>query len=147
MHLKRESQLAFLALSSSPKLQFAAYGGWLLLDSSDRVLAVQSISLVPDDGEYELPFGAPRQWRHEFTPQLVDAGRFQPVTVKFLQSKGAEQFCWLCPGERLTVGPEAWVPSDTGAFVYLTKGGEVLSWFPTVLGNYRLTTVKAAVPE
>ena len=78
---------------------------------------------------YELFFGEPRHWRDEFTPQLVSAGRFQPVTVPFFIKQGADMFGWISPGEKLQLGPEIWVPSEKGAFVYLQKNGEVLTWF------------------
>jgi len=143
--MKKENHVAFLAVSRMAALQFAAYGGWLLLDKADRVLCVESISPVIGEGDYELPFGEPRTWRHEFTPRLVDEGRFQPVTVPFMLKKGAVKFTWISPGEVLEAGPESWTPSENGAFVYLQRNGEVLTWFAAVVGNYRLTTAKAAV--
>ena len=38
-------QLAFLSLSAYGPLQFALYGGWLLLDAHGAVICVQSISI------------------------------------------------------------------------------------------------------
>ena len=37
----RETELAFLALTCTPELRFAAYGGFLLLDEANAVMAVQ----------------------------------------------------------------------------------------------------------
>ena len=48
-------QLAFLSLSASGPLQFALYGGWLLLDARGEVICVQSISIESGpESEYEL---------------------------------------------------------------------------------------------
>ena len=52
-------------------------------------------------------------------PELQDAGRLQRVTLPNLKRNGAVELCWLGPGEELVSGPERWVPSKTGGFMYL----------------------------
>ena len=69
--LSYNSRLAFLKLTASPDLRFAAYGGFLLLDDAGTVVAVQTVG-----GGADLAFGAPVAWRSEFTEQLEGAGRF-----------------------------------------------------------------------
>jgi len=130
LKMRRSAQLMFLALSTSAKLQFCAYGGYLLLDARGKVLMIQSISPVMEVSERQLGFGAPQKWNPAFTPALEKAGRFQCVTLPFLISAGADKFCWLSPGEKLMAeGQEPITVSPTGAFVYLAKGGQPLVWF------------------
>jgi len=121
------SQLSFLAVSTSAVLQFVAYGGFLLLDEADTVLAVQAIA--PESADHAVAFGPPRKWRDAFTTQLRNAGRFQPVTLPFMRDAGAIEFCWINPMESLTAGPEAWSPSTEGAFLYLMQTGDAI-YFP-----------------
>ena len=125
---------AFLAITTSPALMFAAYGGFLLLDKSGQVLAVQAISGGdgPEGDECAVSFSAPRQWRTEFTQQLQDAQRFQPVTLPFMRESGARHFCWIHPGEQIVLGSEKWTPSTEGAFLYLMASGESF-YFPAML--------------
>ena len=126
----RQSQLSFLALSTSPTLQFAAYGGFLLMDDNDKVLAIQAVASDGDTGgDSAITFGPPRPWRGEFTSQLKDAKRFQPVTLPALRNEGATDFCWINPSETLTAGPESWVPAVHGAFLYLMEDGKAI-YFP-----------------
>ena len=124
------AQFCFLAITTSPALMFAAYGGFLLLDDADNVLAVQAIA--PEEAESGVAFEGPRKWRSEFTTQLKEAKRFQPVTLPFMRDAGAREFCWINPAERLLLGSEAWTPSDQGAFLYLMADGEA-SYFPADL--------------
>jgi len=125
--LRRQNQTQFLAMSAQAELQFAAYGGYLLLDASDCVVAMQAVS---GETEYmRLNFGAWRKWRPEFTEQLRAAGRFQPVTLPFMIAAGAREFCWINPDEELTAGPEGWTPCQEGAFLYLFANGDA-KWFP-----------------
>lgn len=119
--LERRSRLAFLAMTSSNELCFAAFGGFLLLDSRGDVIGVQAIvqgESYPD----QLVFGEPRSWRKEFTQTLSNDGRFQPVTLPTLLRAGAKEFCWINPGEELVAGTERWTPSEYGAFLYLMGG-------------------------
>lgn len=131
--LQERSQLTFLALTSSPELRFAAYGGFLLLDDQDRVVDIHSVEQGPNS-HMSLGFSEPRPWRAEFTKQLDDAGRFQPVTLPELLRAGATQFCWLSPGEVLTVGPENWVPASSGGFLYKRGNDLPPIYFPVEYG-------------
>ena len=86
-------------MTSSNELCFAAFGGFLLLDSRGDVIGVQAIvqgESYPD----QLVFGEPRSWRKEFTQTLSNDGRFQPVTLPTLLRAGAKEFCWINPGAR-----------------------------------------------
>ena len=122
--LSYNSRLAFLKLTASPDLRFAAYGGFLLLDDAGAVVAVQTVG-----GGADLAFGAPQAWRPEFTEQLEGAGRFQPVTLPSLLRDGATHFCWLNAGEELKAGDASWMPSKEGAFLYRRKDAAPL-FFP-----------------
>ena len=96
-------------MTSSNELCFAAFGGFLLLDSRGEVIGVQAIvqgESYPD----QLVFGEPRSWRKEFTQTLSNDGRFQPVTLPTLLRAGAKEFCWINPGEELVCGTERWAP-------------------------------------
>ena len=127
--LQGSSQYGFLSVTSSPALQVAAYGGFLLLDRRDQVVSVQAIA--PSDQSMALRFGGARAWRGEFTAALEAEGRFQPVTLPVLRAAGADSFCWLSPSESFTSGPEAWAPSMDGAFLYRMSDGSSV-WFPAV---------------
>ena len=129
--LQETGKYGFLAVTSSPALQVAAYGGFLLLDRNDKVVAVQAIAprFGVESISNSLEFGEPRPWRAEFTAGLRGQGRFQPVTLPSLRARGALHFCWLSPGETFTSGPEEWSPSKDGAFLYLMADGKEL-WFP-----------------
>ena len=94
---------------------------------------MQSIDQGEHGGTFKLSFGTPRKWRNEFTAQLSVAGRFQPVTIPDLNRAGATHFCWLLPGETLTSGPENWVPSSTGAFLYQLDNNQPPIYFPIEL--------------
>jgi len=134
--LHARSQLSFLGLSTSAELRFAAYGGFLLCDRDNVVVAVQSIDYgFQGSGQFSINFAGPRRWRNEFTAQFSAAGRFQPVTLPELQRSGATQFCWLPPGEKLTSGPEDWVPSSTGGFLYQLDANQPSVYFPIQLGS------------
>ena len=62
------------------------------------MVAVQAIGVGG-----ELEFEAPRVWRPDFTAPLEAAARMQTVTLPFLLSHGAREFCWVNPGEGITV--------------------------------------------
>jgi hypothetical protein len=81
-----------------------------------------------------IEFGDPRVWRDEFTPQLVSAKRFEPVTLPWMLKAGAKEFCWLNPREVLCHGPEDWRPSPYGAFLYLMADGHA-KYFPAELSS------------
>jgi len=120
-------QKNFLAVSASPELCFLAYGGFLLIDSQGKVVAVQAVT--GDTTESSLRFEEPRKWREAYTPVLKEAGRFKPVTLPALLRQGACEFAWVNPKEDLVSGPEHWVPSETGAYVYLLSSGSPI-YFP-----------------
>ena len=134
--LSYNSRLAFLKLTASPDLRFAAYGGFLHLDDAGTVVAVQTVG-----GGADLAFGAPQAWRPEFTEQLEGAGRFQPVTLPSLLRDGATHFCWLNAGEELKAAGASWVPAKGGAFLYKMKGKEPI-FFPVGL-NWKVETSSA----
>ena len=55
------------------------------------------------------------------------ARRMQPVTLEALSDRGALEFAWICPGEKLD-GMKGGVPG--GAFAYLMKEGCENVYFP-----------------
>eukprot|EP00435_Cladocopium_sp_Y103_P032119 s1982_g8.t1 len=122
-------QKNFLAVSASPELCFLAYGGFFLLDSESKVVAVQAVT--GDTTQASLNFEEPRKWREAFTQVLKDAGRFKPVTLPALLRQGACEFAWVNPKEDLVAGPEHWIPSETGAYVYLLSNASPV-YFPVV---------------
>lgn len=130
--LERRSRLAFLALTSSSELCFAAFGGFLLLNSEGEVVGVQAIVQGCESYPDQLAFGVPRCWRREFTEKLAVDGRFQPVTLPSLLRAGAKEFCWINPGEELVLGSQRWVPSEYGAFLYMMRGDDTVSHHPHV---------------
>lgn len=99
-------------------MQFAAYGGFLLLDPHGKVVAAQAISMNAE-ATGRLAFGPPREWRDAFTEPLKAAGRFQPITLPNLKKAGATHFCWINPGEVFSSEGEKWEPAAHGAFLYL----------------------------
>jgi len=121
LKMKRSMQLMFLALTTSTKLQFCAYGGFLLIDTNGQVAAVQSVSPVIEESDTSLAFGPPQRWDPEFTESLMESGRFQSVTMPFILAAGADTFAWISPGESLAANGKTWTPSKSGAFVYLKK--------------------------
>jgi hypothetical protein len=58
---------ALLAANASPELRFIAYGGFLMLNDTSAIVAVQSIS-APTGDRPVLNFETPRKWR----PLFVD---------------------------------------------------------------------------
>jgi len=127
-----EHKESFLSISTSPALQFVAYGGFVLLDKDRHVLAIQAIS--PESTDNIIPFDPPRKWRVGFTSQLKEKNRFQPITLPFMLKAGAQEFCWLNPQETFTLSPESWTPSIEGAFLYLMKNGDQM-YFPAMLSG------------
>ena len=51
----------------------------------------------------------------------------QPVTLEALSDRGAVEFAWICPGEKLD-GMKGGMPS--GAFAYLMEEGNENVYFP-----------------
>eukprot|EP00750_Incisomonas_marina_P030585 INCI7621.4.p1 GENE.INCI7621.4~~INCI7621.4.p1 ORF type:complete len:645 (+),score=100.94 INCI7621.4:322-2256(+) len=114
--LGEEAGKAFLAISASAELRFAAYGGFLLLDPSGNVVGAQALGDESDSAN-TLQFASPKPWRREFTAQLEAERRLQKVTLPALKSRGADRFCWLGPHETFAAGPERWQPTATGGFL------------------------------
>ena len=112
--LSHHSRLAFLKLTASPDLRFAAYGGFLLLDDAGAVVAVQTVG-----GGADLPSGRRRRGVSSSSSRWPS---FQPVTLPSLLRDGATHFCWLNAGEELKAAGASWVPAKGGAFLYKMKG-------------------------
>lgn len=51
------------------------------------------------------------------------------MTLPSLLKQGAKEFAWVNPGEKLVAGPESWVPSETGTYVYLMSNSSPI-YFP-----------------
>jgi len=115
-----------MGASTSPELNFVAYGGFLLLDRHGAVVAVQSLC-APKAGGAVLRFGSPRRWRPEFIDGVEP--RLQAITLPALLRAGATSFCWLHPREVIASGPEEWTPSVSGAFLYQLGDGAAV-YFP-----------------
>ena len=115
-----------MAASTSPELNFVAYGGFLLLDRRGAVVAAQALC-APKAGGAVLRFEAPRRWRPEFVAGVEP--RLQAITLPALLRAGATSFCWLHPRESIASGPEEWAPSVTGAFLYQLSDGTAV-YFP-----------------
>ena len=114
---------SFLAISAKVELNFAAYGGFLLLDAAGNVLQTQTVgenSLASNSIHFEKP----RPWTETGLLKLLgEAGRLQTVTLPSLRAKGAEQFCWISPGEES-------VSEKPGGFIYLFSDGSEPLYFP-----------------
>jgi len=115
-----EQQRAYLS-TTTPSASFFVVGGFVYLNSTGRVISSMALSL----GE-GLSFGAAEPWRSAYTTALAE--RWQPVTMPFLEEKGAKWFVWLNPGETIKpknwehLGGENWnVGGDHGAFAYLFR--------------------------
>ena len=112
--LERRSRLAFLSVTSSTELCFAAYGGFLFLNGRGEVLGVQG--LAGEGHANQLIFGAPQTWRREFTEKLSSSGRFQPVTLPELPA-GWRRVLLDQPGEEMVPGLK--VDPAGMAFLYM----------------------------
>lgn len=115
----------------------------MLCDATGDVVRVQAVG-APSPEAASLAFSAPRSWRPEFTQSLKEAGRFQPVTLPALLAAGAEQFCWISPGEAFTYGTESWSPATHGAFLYLMRDANAPLWFPCEAPRSESTGRRAA---
>lgn len=115
-----------MGASTSPELNFVAYGGILLLNRRGAVVAVQALG-APKAGGATLRFDAPRRWRPNFLAAVEP--RLQAITLPALLRAGATAFCFLHPREVVSSGTEEWSPSPTGAFLYQLSDGTAL-YFP-----------------
>ena len=131
-----------MAASTSPELNFVAYGGFLLVDRRGAVVAVQSLC-VPKAGGAVLRFDPPRRWRPEFIGGVEP--RLQAITLPALLRAGATSFCWVHPREIIASGPEEWAPSVTGAFLYQLADGTAV-YFPLVSSSGASLGPLPAVP-
>ena len=66
-----------MGASTSPELNFVAYGGILLLNRRGAVVAVQALG-APKAGGATLRFDAPRRWRPNFLAAVEP--RLQAIT-------------------------------------------------------------------
>eukprot|EP00802_Teleaulax_amphioxeia_P004553 Tamp_04557.p1 GENE.Tamp_04557~~Tamp_04557.p1 ORF type:complete len:667 (+),score=102.32 Tamp_04557:23-2002(+) len=108
----------FMAITRKPALNFALFGGALLLDTAGDVVEVQTIRGTRLGG-LALSFLPPVEWKKGFKLEThEEADRVQHVRIAAIRAKGADRFCWLGPNEKLSSGNETWTPSTTGGFVY-----------------------------
>jgi len=113
------SQTDFLEMSCSPELRFVAYGGYLLFDGSGAVVLAQSLTFDLVQYGEDLLFERASDYLQQYIEPLRSANRMQKVTLPALWRLGAREFCWISPGEVLSVAGDEWVPSSTGGFVYV----------------------------
>ena len=114
---------AFLAISAKLELNFAAYGGFLLLDAAGNVLQTQSVG-ENTLASNSLHFQKPRPWTQPDLLELLgEAGRLQRVTLPSLRARGADQFCWIGPGEES-------ISEKLGGFVYVFSDDSEPLYFP-----------------
>ena len=125
-----QTALAFLGLTVNPALRFTAYGGFVLLDDKGAAVALQTLG-APTGGA--LTFGR----AEKLSPDTIEPlhSRMQDVTLPSLLRAGAEQFCWLVPGEALDYAPETQHETQSfrrkyganhGAFAYRMNDGPPL---------------------
>ena len=125
-----QTALAFLGLTVNPALRFTAYGGFVLLDDQGAAVALQTLG-APTGGA--LTFGRAEKLSRDTIEPLHS--RMQDVTLPSLLRAGAEQFCWLVPGEALDYAPETQHETQSfrrkyganhGAFAYRMNDGPPL---------------------
>ena len=131
-----------MGASTSPELNFVAYGGILLLNRRGAVVAVQALG-APKAGGATLRFDAPRRWRPNFLAAVEP--RLQAITLPALLRAGATAFCFLHPREVVSSGTEEWAPSPTGAFLYQLSDGAAL-YFPLARMGGGLSLADALPP-
>eukprot|EP00747_Dinoflagellata_sp_TGD_P019744 gnl/TRDRNA2_/TRDRNA2_127376_c0_seq1.p1 gnl/TRDRNA2_/TRDRNA2_127376_c0~~gnl/TRDRNA2_/TRDRNA2_127376_c0_seq1.p1 ORF type:complete len:213 (-),score=26.32 gnl/TRDRNA2_/TRDRNA2_127376_c0_seq1:151-789(-) len=92
---------------------FFIYGGYVYLDSADKVVAVRAITVGSG-----LNFSPCQPLRSEYVSQHQ---RWCPVTIPFMRERGAVHFTWINPGEELQSnnGGAPWRVCEHGAFAYL----------------------------
>ena len=134
--LDKLRQLSFASVSMSAEQCFTAYGGFLLLDRSGVVVAVQAVVLTDALAPVEdvIMFSKPNTWRGEFT-KLLEKSRLSHVTFPSLLRNGARQFRWIAPKEQLELEQDRWMPSPTGAFLYLRDNEDPPLYFSVVLNT------------
>jgi hypothetical protein len=124
-----DASKAFLSISTSAELRFAAYGGFLLLDGKGKVVQAQAVGDDRDQAT-SLCFSEAKTWtRPEILGEMEEAGRLQLVTLPALRARGADKFCWIGAGETFGSGAQQWTPTSSGGFLYLMSGGKEPIYF------------------
>lgn len=129
-HNAAANATAFLALSATDELRFAAHGGFLLLDEADHIVAIQvsgaTARLGGGGGTVDFKPSEPLATADALLASLSSAGRVQRVMSPSVLNAGGRDFCWLAPGEDLLgVTDEAGTPAAPpphGAFLYAMGG-------------------------
>jgi len=119
-----DTALAFLSLTVGAELRFTAYGGFLLIDEDNATVAIQTIG-APMSGE--LRFDSAERLGAAMVTSWKS--RMQSVTLPSLLRAGAQQFCWLVPGESHLgggAGGGTALKVAHGAFAYQMKDGPPL---------------------
>lgn len=107
-----------------PDVVFLTNGGYVYFDADCKVLALKGVVPSADGG---LRFGPPRQLKLSLVEALRQAGRWYPVTFKFMMEAGAMEFCWIRPNERIAndhmhvIGNNDEFVSRSGGFAYLGR--------------------------
>jgi hypothetical protein len=116
---------------TDPWASFLLIGGFVYFTAAGKVCAVNAAESVGYSHRAEeasanselgiLQFGNSAQLCAEAAAELIEGGRFFPITFPALWSKGARYFAWIRPGERLRCSEP--VPA-LGAFAYLFRNLE-----------------------
>jgi len=123
-----QAQLTFLSLTTSTELGFAAYGGFLLLDTQGQVLCSQAVV----DGDAMMFGNQCNDVPEGCIESLKKLGRLRQVTLPSLLGAGAKEFCWLQPNEKIQLADgsgRSFTPSETGCFIY-TQADAPPVYFP-----------------
>lgn len=102
-------------------VNFLSVGGFIYGGEDGNVAAVTTLGAGSEKGG--LCFGKPKKWCRDWSIALIDARRFQKVTIKALQDVDAHYFCWLPPGDKLLDSEGTPFPNQPqvplGGFAYL----------------------------
>lgn len=106
------------ALSEDPDACLLLWGGFVYLDSAQKIIRINAIVPNPAGG---LRFGPPKRFLEEWTSELRRSRRWRPVTLKALTLAGAREFCWLKPDEFIagSLDADGFTTGPYGAFAYL----------------------------
>ena len=126
-------QHLFLSISASPALSFAAYGGFLLLDTDRNVVAVQAIGQSPKPEEAtlgSLEFAPPQAVPSSaHSGQAWRAQRFNPITFPSLRRNGATHYRWVGAHEAALAKEASLKVGPNGGFLYLRRDDEPSLYF------------------
>jgi len=114
------SELTEVLDLSTPELIFASFGGFVYLDEQLCVVGANAIGLGND-----LFFSGPHTLPPHLLTHLEADGRFQSVTIANLRARGAREYCWIGPGEKL----QGVAIATNGAFAYL-QADKTCIYFP-----------------